>query len=54
MSVASSAALTSWPIASVSEKCSMPRSSAKSNVSPPTLPAGSSQPAIVNCPASHV
>ena len=27
---------------------------AKSNVSPPTLPAGSSQAASVNCPASHV
>jgi hypothetical protein len=53
-SVASSATLTSWPMASVSEKCSIPRSSAKSKVSPPTLPAGSSQPAIVNCPASHV
>ena len=32
----------------------MPRSSAKSKVSPPTLPAGSSQPASVNCPASQV
>ena len=27
---------------------------AKSKVSPPTSPAGSSQPASVNCPASHV
>ena len=44
MSVASIAASTSWPMASVIEKCSVSRSSAKSKVSPPTLPAGSSQP----------
>ena len=54
MSVASRAASTSWPMASVIEKCSMSRSSAKSKVSPPTLPAGSSQPASVNWPASQV
>ena len=54
MRVASRAALTSWPMASVIETCSVSRSSAKSKVSPPTSPAGSSQPASVNWPASHV
>ena len=48
------AASTSWPMASVIERCSVSRSSEKSNVSPPTSPAGSSQAASVNCPASQV
>ena len=43
-SVASRAERTEWPIASVTEMCSVSRSSEKSNVSPPTCPAGSSQP----------
>ena len=39
---------TSWPIASVIDRCSVSRSRAKSNVSPPTSPAGSSHAASVN------
>ena len=41
-------------LASVSDRCRVSRSSEKSNVSPALSPAGSSQPASVNCPASQV
>jgi hypothetical protein len=41
-------------MASVIERWSVSRSSAKSKVSPAMLPAGSSQPASVNSGASHV
>jgi hypothetical protein len=41
-------------MASVMDKCAVSRSNEKSNVSPAQLPAGSSQPATVNWPASHV
>ena len=47
-SVASIADSTVWPMASVIDTCSVLRSSEKSNVSPPTSPAGSSHPASVN------
>ena len=53
-SVASIAAPTECPIASVIDMCSVLRSSEKSNVSPPTSPAGSHQPASVNWSASQV
>jgi hypothetical protein len=41
-------------MASVRDSCTVSRSSEKSNVSPALVPAGSSQPASVNWPASHV